>query len=155
MIPKTAKLQPRQTYVQRGQINVQGKTSGDSGYIGNTSRNAGKSSRNAGNGQMVGNYVQGAVVRVIKCYIYDGEGHFVRECKSKSRVKDSKYFTQKMLLAKKNEAEITLNDEEHDFLAETHLDKGDDELTVACIMMEKIKEVDTHSNSKAGPSYDY
>ncbi|GJY27495.1 hypothetical protein Tco_0403262 [Tanacetum coccineum] len=120
------RLHLRQTYVQRGQINVQGKTSGDSGYFGNTSRNAGKSSGNAGN-----------------------------ECKSKSRVKDSKYFTQKMLLAKKNEAEITLNDEEHDFLAETHLDKGEDELTVACIMMEKIKEVDTHSNSKAGPSYDY
>ncbi|GJU08590.1 hypothetical protein Tco_1125020 [Tanacetum coccineum] len=55
--------------------------------------------------------------------------------------------------SKKDEAGITLNDEEHDFLAEIHSDDGEEELISSCIMMAKIKEVDTNSNSEAAPSY--
>ncbi|GJY88928.1 retrovirus-related pol polyprotein from transposon TNT 1-94 [Tanacetum coccineum] len=151
----------RQAYVQGGQVNVQRKIARNSGCVGNTSRNvrnvviaSGNARSSLKNGQMVGNSRQGAVVRVIRCYNCDGEGHFAIYCKSKARVKNSKYFTQKMLLAKKDEARITLTCEEHNFLAETMLDEGEDQLTTTCIMITKINVVDTNSNSKASPTYE-
>ncbi|GJZ91564.1 hypothetical protein Tco_0663491, partial [Tanacetum coccineum] len=73
----------------------------DTGCVGNTSRNvrnAGSTSgnvrstsRNARitwNGQMVGNYGHGVAVRVIRCYNYNGEGQFAKDCKNKKTIKD-------------------------------------------------------------------
>nr|GEW23093.1 hypothetical protein [Tanacetum cinerariifolium]GEW24762.1 integrase, catalytic region, zinc finger, CCHC-type, peptidase aspartic, catalytic [Tanacetum cinerariifolium] len=46
-------------------------------------------------------------------------------CTAKKRVKDSKWFRDKMLLAQAQEAEVVLNDEQQDFLADS-LEETDD-----------------------------
>ncbi|GJV19775.1 hypothetical protein Tco_1368795 [Tanacetum coccineum] len=48
-------------------------------------------------------------------YNYNEKGHCARVC-PKPRVRDSNYFKEHMLLAKKYEAGIDLNDEENEFL---------------------------------------
>ncbi|GKB90750.1 retrovirus-related pol polyprotein from transposon TNT 1-94 [Tanacetum coccineum] len=52
------------------------------------------------------------------CYNYKGEGHYAKKCTKKKRVKDSKWFKDKMLLAQKQEARLELDDEEQDFMAD-------------------------------------
>ncbi|GJV01654.1 hypothetical protein Tco_1335223 [Tanacetum coccineum] len=44
-------------------------------------------------------------------------GHYAREC-PKPRVRDSKYFMEQMLLAKKGEAGVILSNEHNDFLVD-------------------------------------
>nr|GEU43981.1 hypothetical protein [Tanacetum cinerariifolium] len=51
----------------------------------------------------------------IKCYNYNDKGHLARVC-PKPMVRDSYYFKEQTLLAKKYDARIDLNDEEYDFL---------------------------------------
>ncbi|GKC04766.1 hypothetical protein Tco_0996376 [Tanacetum coccineum] len=43
------------------------------------------------------------------------KGHYAQNC-PKPRVRDSKYFMQQMLLAKKDEAGVILSNEQNDFL---------------------------------------
>ncbi|GJY26500.1 integrase, catalytic region, zinc finger, CCHC-type containing protein [Tanacetum coccineum] len=50
-----------------------------------------------------------------QCYNYGGKEHYARNC-PKPRVRDSKYFMEQMLLAKKDEAGVILSDEQNDFL---------------------------------------
>ncbi|GKA58500.1 hypothetical protein Tco_0757688 [Tanacetum coccineum] len=52
------------------------------------------------------------------CYKYKGKGHYAKKCTTKKRVKDSKWFKDKMLLAQKQEARLELDDEEQDFMAD-------------------------------------
>ncbi|GKC40108.1 retrovirus-related pol polyprotein from transposon TNT 1-94 [Tanacetum coccineum] len=44
----------------------------------------------------------------IQCYNYNEKGHYARDCPN-PRVRDSKYFQEQMLLAKKDEAGILLS----------------------------------------------
>nr|GEY04666.1 hypothetical protein [Tanacetum cinerariifolium] len=51
----------------------------------------------------------------VQCYNCSEKGHYARNC-PKPKVQDSKYFKEQMLLAKQDEAGVTLTDEQNDFL---------------------------------------
>nr|GEW87968.1 hypothetical protein [Tanacetum cinerariifolium] len=51
----------------------------------------------------------------VQCYNCSEKGHYARNY-PKPRVRDSKYFMEHMLLAKQDEAGVTLTDEQNDFL---------------------------------------
>nr|GEW31506.1 hypothetical protein [Tanacetum cinerariifolium] len=44
--------------------------------------------------------------KVIKCYNYKSEGHIAKQCTTKKRVKDEKWFKEKMLLAQAQETKL-------------------------------------------------
>ncbi|GJR71711.1 retrovirus-related pol polyprotein from transposon TNT 1-94 [Tanacetum coccineum] len=66
---------------------------------------------------------QGAPIqaRVVKCYNYQEEGHFARQCTKPKRPKNSAWFKEKMLLTEALESGAYLNPEQLAFLA----DNGD------------------------------
>nr|GEX83703.1 fructokinase-like 2, chloroplastic [Tanacetum cinerariifolium] len=57
--------------------------------------------------------------RVIRCYNCKGEGHTAKQFVAKKRVKDSKWFKDKMLLAQAQEAKVILNDEHQDSITDS------------------------------------
>ncbi|GKA68255.1 hypothetical protein Tco_0768172 [Tanacetum coccineum] len=69
------------------------------------------------------------------------------------RVRDSKYFMEQILLAKKDEVGVILSNEKNDFFLVDALQMEDlDELSVNICMMAKIQLADIESDE--GPSYD-
>ncbi|GKA75295.1 hypothetical protein Tco_0781673 [Tanacetum coccineum] len=113
-------------------------------YGGNGNRNAGRQNRNqsinARNGQF------NRLMKVIRL------GNYARDY-PKHKVRDAKYFREQMLLAMKDEAGGTLNDEENDFMLDNaYGDETLKELTVVVIMMAQIQLVD--DNAETDPKYD-
>ncbi|GJR12057.1 hypothetical protein Tco_0794709 [Tanacetum coccineum] len=81
------------------------------------------------------------------------KGHYARNC-PKPRVRDSKYFMEQMLLAKQDEAGVTLIDEQNDFLfADATRMEEIEELSADICLMPIIQPINI--NSDAGPSYEY
>nr|GEV65645.1 retrovirus-related Pol polyprotein from transposon TNT 1-94 [Tanacetum cinerariifolium] len=81
------------------------------------------------------------------------KGHYACNC-PKPRVQDSKYFMEQMLLAKQDEAGVTLTDEQNDFLvADAPRMEEIDELSANICFMVSIQPVNIDFD--AGPSYDY
>ncbi|GKC15703.1 hypothetical protein Tco_1012485 [Tanacetum coccineum] len=71
----------------------------------------------------------------------------------KPRVRDAKYFREKMLLAMKDEAGSNLNDEENDFMLDnSDREKTMEELTTAVMSMARIQPA--NGKAEAVPSYD-
>ncbi|GKE13646.1 hypothetical protein Tco_1421223, partial [Tanacetum coccineum] len=69
------------------------------------------------------------------------------------RVRDSKYFREQMLPAKKDEAGVILSNEQNDFLfTDAAQMKGIEELSANICMMAKIQQ--THTDFDEEPSYD-
>ncbi|GJY64111.1 retrovirus-related pol polyprotein from transposon TNT 1-94 [Tanacetum coccineum] len=127
-----------QVYVQDGCVNVQSKNVGNAGNAGrNTGRVVGNS-RNATYGQQA-NGNNATVQRVprastnsqntqnVQCYNCNEKGHYARVC-PKPKVRDSNYFKEQMLLAKK------------------------DKLNATCIMMARLQS--DKNDYDDGPSYD-
>ncbi|GKD09150.1 hypothetical protein Tco_1188835 [Tanacetum coccineum] len=81
------------------------------------------------------------------------KGHYACNC-PKPRVRDSKYFMEQMLLAKKDEAGVILTDEQNDFLF-TDVSRMYEikELSENICLMARIQP--TNFDSDTGPSYDY
>nr|GEX91931.1 hypothetical protein [Tanacetum cinerariifolium] len=89
----------------------------------------------------------------VQCYNYSEKGHYARNC-PKLKVRDSKYSMEQMLLAKQDEARVTLTDEQNDFLvADATRMKEIKELSANICLMARIQLANI--NSDAGPSYDY
>ncbi|GKE63179.1 retrovirus-related pol polyprotein from transposon TNT 1-94, partial [Tanacetum coccineum] len=101
------------------------------------------------NGQVLVQNVQGAnQPRVIRCYNCNGEGHMAKQCTVRKRVKDSEWFKEKMLLAQAQEAGVVLNEEQHDFLADS-LEETDDceDLQLQAIANFKADYVDAYDSN--------
>ncbi|GJW17843.1 hypothetical protein Tco_0025279 [Tanacetum coccineum] len=143
-----------QDTIQNGQVmvqNVQGRQS--QGYAGN-----------AGNNQASGAWVINTIgnagenqPRVIKCYACNGEIHMAKQCTIKKRVKDSKCFKEKMLLAQVQKAEVVLDEEQHDFLADSFKETDDccdDEASANTIFMANLSPVGSLNDDTVAPRYD-
>ncbi|GJT54088.1 retrovirus-related pol polyprotein from transposon TNT 1-94 [Tanacetum coccineum] len=88
----------------------------------------------------------------VQCYNHNGKGHYARNC-PKPRVRDSKYFMEQVLLAKQDEAEVILTDEQNDFLfVDASRMEEIKELSANICLMARIQLANNTSN--AGPSYD-
>ncbi|GJZ41545.1 retrovirus-related pol polyprotein from transposon TNT 1-94 [Tanacetum coccineum] len=127
-----------QAIVQADRVHIQSKNSGNDGMY--TRRS----------------YVQEEVIKGtianVQCYNCSEKGHYARNC-PKPRVRDSKYFIEQMLLAKQDEAGVTLTNEQNDFLfADATRMEEIKELSANICLMIRIQP--TNINSDAGPSYD-
>ncbi|GKE96922.1 integrase, catalytic region, zinc finger, CCHC-type containing protein [Tanacetum coccineum] len=85
-----------QAIIQDGRVtvqNIQGRQS--QGYVVNTGKSQATGTRVI---NTIGD-VKANQPRAIRCYNCKGEGHIVNQCTAKKRVKDSKWFKEKMLLS--------------------------------------------------------
>ncbi|GJW01347.1 hypothetical protein Tco_1556598 [Tanacetum coccineum] len=105
--------------------------------------------------------------------------HMAKQCIARKRVKDSKWFKDKMLLAQAQEAGVVLDEEQQDFLADSleetndcedlqlqaianfktdHVDTYDsdydEEATVNAIFMENLSPVGSLNDDTVAPRYD-
>ncbi|GJT35465.1 hypothetical protein Tco_0925884 [Tanacetum coccineum] len=110
-----------QAIIQGDMVNIQSRNSGNAGrnnrqaYVQeeivegsnapNETENVQRTLRNSSSGN----------TSTVQCYNYSRKGHYARNY-PKPRVQDSKYFMEKMLLAKQDEAGVILTDEQNDFL---------------------------------------
>ncbi|GJX90012.1 putative ribonuclease H-like domain-containing protein [Tanacetum coccineum] len=133
-------------------------------YGGNGNKNAGRQNRNQAFNVGTGNDDNNqSVQRVpqtestlgkenVQCYSCNEKGHYAHDCQ-KPRVRDAKYFREKMLLAMKDEAESNLNNKENDFMLDTSYgEETMEELTTAVMLMARIQPAD--GNAETVPSYD-
>ncbi|GKA73503.1 hypothetical protein Tco_0779805 [Tanacetum coccineum] len=119
---RTSSNTRNQVVIHDGWIDIQ--TNND-GYGGNDNKNARRQNRN-----------QAANA---------GNGHYARDC-PKPKVRDAKYFRKQMLLAMKDEAGDTLNDEENDFMLDNaYEDETLEELTVVVLMIAQIQPADDNA----------
>ncbi|GJS41309.1 integrase, catalytic region, zinc finger, CCHC-type containing protein [Tanacetum coccineum] len=121
---RTSSNTRNQAVIQDGHVDIQSK---NVGYAGNGKKN-------------------------VQCYNCNGKGHYAREC-PKPRVRDAKYFREKILLAAKDEAGVNLDAEENDFMPiNAYGDDQLEELNASVIMMAHIQP--TNDKSDAEPTYD-
>ncbi|GJR30027.1 hypothetical protein Tco_1106259 [Tanacetum coccineum] len=147
-----------QTIIQGDRVNFQSKNSGNTGrntrraYVQeevvkgsnaqNETRNVQRTLRTSSSGN----------TSTVQCYNYSGKGHYARNY-PKPRVRDSKYFTEQMLLAKQDEAGVLLTDEYNDFIfADASRMEEIEELSANICLMAKIQPA--NNTFDAGPSYD-
>ncbi|GKB31901.1 reverse transcriptase domain-containing protein [Tanacetum coccineum] len=124
-----------QVVVQADKVNIQRRNVRNDGRIARRSYNVQDESAEGSN-----------------CYNCSVKGHYTRDC-PKPRVRDSKYFMEQKLLAKKDEARVILSNEQNDFLiADTAQLEEIEELSENICMMAKIQPANI--NSDEGPSYD-
>nr|GEV81671.1 hypothetical protein [Tanacetum cinerariifolium] len=89
---------------------------------------------------------------IVQCYNFSEKGHYARNCPN-PRVQDSKYIMEQMLLAKQDEAVVSLTDEQNDFLfADASWMEEIEELSVNICLMARIQPANFDFDK--GPSYD-
>ncbi|GJR74931.1 hypothetical protein Tco_0087296 [Tanacetum coccineum] len=82
----------------------------------------------------------------IRCYNYSAKGHYAHDF-PKPKVRDSKYFLEQMLLAKKDEARVILSNEQNDFLLNDATQMEEiEELSVNICMIARIQQTTTNSD---------
>ncbi|GJY32925.1 integrase, catalytic region, zinc finger, CCHC-type containing protein [Tanacetum coccineum] len=87
-----------------------------------------------------------------QCYNCGGKGHYARNY-PKTRVRDSKYLMEQMLLAKQDEAGVILTDEQNDFLfTDASRMEEIEELSANICLMARIQPADQNSDDE--PSYE-
>ncbi|GKE96192.1 hypothetical protein Tco_1581047 [Tanacetum coccineum] len=121
-----------QAVIHDGRVDIQTK---NTGYGGNGNRNAGRQNRNqavnARNGQVQQIY----------------ESHYARDC-PKPKVRDAKYFREQMMLAMKDEAGGTLNDEENHFMLDNaYGDETLEKLTTVRLLISGMISKGVHENT--------
>ncbi|GJU27328.1 retrovirus-related pol polyprotein from transposon TNT 1-94 [Tanacetum coccineum] len=94
--------------------------------------------------------------RVVRCYNCRGEGNIAKQCTAKKRVKDAKWFKEKILLAQAQETGVILHKDQQDFLAYRLEDMDgycDDKATACVIYMESLSPAGSINGDTGGPSY--
>ncbi|GKC75764.1 retrovirus-related pol polyprotein from transposon TNT 1-94 [Tanacetum coccineum] len=135
---RTSSNTRNQAIVQADKVNIQSKNSGNDG-------------RNTRRSYVQEEIIEGSAANV-QCYNCSEKGHYARNC-PKPKVQDSKYFMEQMLLAKQDEAGVTLTDEQNDFLvADATRMEEIKELSANICLMARIQPANIDSD--AGPSYD-
>ncbi|GJZ29106.1 retrovirus-related pol polyprotein from transposon TNT 1-94 [Tanacetum coccineum] len=103
-----------------------------------------------------GNNARG-LVKVVKCYNCQGEGHMARQCTQTKRPRNAAWFKEKAMLAKAQEAEQILDEEQLAFLADPSIPNGQTAQTTipntAAFQTEDLDAYDSNyddvSNAKA------
>ncbi|GKF01116.1 hypothetical protein Tco_0028039, partial [Tanacetum coccineum] len=114
---RTSSNTRNQAIVQGDRVNIQSKNSGNDGR--NTRRSyvqeevIESNNNDAGNIQRTLRTASSGTVANVQCY--NCKGHYARNY-PKPRIMDSKYLMEQMLLAKQDDAEVILTDEQNDFL---------------------------------------
>nr|GEV46283.1 hypothetical protein [Tanacetum cinerariifolium] len=153
---RTSSNTRNQAVIQGDRVNIQSRNSGNAGrnnrraYVQEEvvegSNETGSVQRNLRNSSLVN-------TSTVQCYNCSGKGHYARNC-PKPRVRDSKYFMEQMLLAKQDEAEVILTDEQNDFLFTDALRMEEIKYLSANIcLMARVQP--TNHSSDVGTSYDY
>ncbi|GJS12938.1 retrovirus-related pol polyprotein from transposon TNT 1-94 [Tanacetum coccineum] len=148
-----------QAIVQADRINIQSRNSGNDGrntrrsYVQEEIIEGNNVQNDVGNTQRTLRTTSSGSAANVQCYNCSEKGHYACNC-PKPRVRDSKYFMEQMLLAKQDEAGVTLTDEHNDFLVvDASWMEEIEELSVNICLMARIQPANIDSN--AGPSYDY
>ncbi|GJR39367.1 hypothetical protein Tco_1215051 [Tanacetum coccineum] len=144
---RTSSNTRNQVVIHDGRVDIQTKNVGYGRY-GN--KNAGKQNRNqaanAGNGKVQQVDETNQIVERVPRTRQNRDMENIQ-------IHDAKYFMEQMLLAMKDEAGGTLNDEENDFMLDNaYGDETLEELTVAVIMMARIQPA--YDNAETEPKYD-
>nr|GEZ35300.1 putative ribonuclease H-like domain-containing protein [Tanacetum cinerariifolium] len=111
---------------------------------------AGIAGKNQASGARVVNTVGNAWVNqlwVIRCYNCNSKGHIAKQCTAKKRVKDSKWFKDKMLLAQAQEAGVANHVDAYD-------SDCDDEAIANAIFMVNLSPVGSSNDDTVPPHYD-
>ncbi|GJS52909.1 uncharacterized mitochondrial protein-like protein [Tanacetum coccineum] len=140
-------------------VNIQSKNVGNDGRITRRSYNVQEESVEGSNVQKETRNVQRNLqtssnghVTNVQCYNCSEKGHYARNYR-KPRVWDSKYFTEQMLLAKKDEVRVILSNEQNGFLLADDVQIEElKELSANICMMAIIQPANIDSDE--GPSYD-
>ncbi|GJR60860.1 hypothetical protein Tco_1503022 [Tanacetum coccineum] len=85
------------------------------------------------------------------------QGNIAKQCTTRKKVKDSRWFKEKMLIAQVQEAGVVLNKEQQDFLAdslEETDDYCDDEATANAIFLANLSTVGPINDDTIKPCYD-
>ncbi|GKD35420.1 hypothetical protein Tco_1250929 [Tanacetum coccineum] len=154
-------LQPEwlknQAIVQANIVNIQSRNSGNDGrntrhsYVQDKTIEGNNVQNDVRNTQKILRTTSSGPAANVQCYICTGKGHYACNF-PKLKVRDSKYFMDQMLLAKQDEAGVTLIDEQNDFLVvdATRMEYFK-ELSANICLMARIQPANI--NSDAGPSY--
>ncbi|GJW78564.1 gag-pol polyprotein [Tanacetum coccineum] len=109
-------------FVQADRVNIQIKNIGNGGRMARRSYKTQEASAKSGNVHKETGNIQRTLrtsssinATNVQRYNCNAKGHYARDC-PKPRVRDSKYFMEQMLLAKKDEDEVILSNEHNDFL---------------------------------------
>ncbi|GJQ94355.1 RNA-directed DNA polymerase, eukaryota, reverse transcriptase zinc-binding domain protein [Tanacetum coccineum] len=145
--------------VQADRVNIQSKNVGNDGRIARRLYKVHEETAEGNNFQKETENVQRNLqtsssgnVSNVQCYNCNEKGHYARNF-PKPRVRDSKYFMEQMLLAKKDEEWVILSKEQNDFLlADTIQMEELEELSSNICMMAIIQPANV--NSDEDPSYD-
>ncbi|GJX17798.1 integrase, catalytic region, zinc finger, CCHC-type containing protein [Tanacetum coccineum] len=92
---------------------------------------------------------QTGIKQLMQCYNCNGKGNYARDC-PKPRVRNAKYFREHILLARKDEAEVHLDEEENEFmLVNAYGDDMLEELSASMITMTRIQPTDDKSDAES------
>nr|GEZ76897.1 hypothetical protein [Tanacetum cinerariifolium] len=150
---RTSSNTKNQVIVQGDRVNIQSMNSSN---VGRNNRRAYvqeevvEGSNETGNVQRTLRNSSLGNTSTVQCYNYSGKGHYARNC-PKPRVKDLKYFMEKMLLAKQDEARVILTNEQKIFSLLMLLGWKKLKTSVQTYALARIQP--TNHSSDAGASY--
>nr|GFA71012.1 hypothetical protein [Tanacetum cinerariifolium] len=112
-----------------------------------------------GNGNLVAARAEGNAVgkngNQIRCYNYEGVGHYARNCTVGPRRRDVTYLQTQLLIAQKEEAGIQLQAEEYDLMAAAADLDEIEEVNANCILMANLQQASTSgTQTDSTPVYD-